>query len=117
MSVVYRGGVDGKVRIARFNETTLEWGTPEVVQSASSGSVARLQAETHPTPGAGIDMNGRYTAVVWDTPGEESDNWRYVFLTYAESGEAGFRSQIAIDGTDPSSVGSQDVFVAVRRDT
>src|SRR5690625_2351845 len=74
ISVVYRGGVDGKVRIACFYETTLEWGTPEVVQSASSGSVARLQAETHPTPGAGIDMHGRYTAGGWDTQGEESGN-------------------------------------------
>src|SRR5690625_7532000 len=111
MSVVYRGGVDGKVRIARFNETTLEWGTPEVVQSASSGSVARLQAETHPTPGAGIDMNGRYTAAVWDTPGEEAANCRNGFLTYAVSGEAGFRSPIAIAGTDARTLVREEVIV------
>lgn len=112
MSVVYRGGVDGEVRIARFNESTLDWGTPEVVQSASSGSLARLQAETHSTSGAGIDMNGRYTAVVWDTPGEESDNCRNVYLTYAVSGEAGFRTPIAIAGTDLCSLGRPDALVA-----
>src|SRR5690625_7318403 len=109
MSVVYRGGVDGEVRIARFNESTLDWGTPEVVQSASSGSLARLQAETHSTSGAGIDMNGRYTAAVCDTPGDESDNCRNVCLTYAVSGGAGFRSQILIAGTYLFSMDRTDI--------
>src|SRR5690625_7346592 len=57
-------------------------------------------------------MNGRYTAVVWDTPGEESDNCRNVYLTYAVSGEAGFRTPIVIAGTDLCSLGRPDVLVA-----
>src|SRR5690625_7255887 len=64
MSVVYRGGVDGEVRVARFNESTLDWGTPEVVQSACSGSLARLKAETHSTSGAGTVIEGRFTGGV-----------------------------------------------------
>lgn len=113
-SVVYRGGAEGEVRIARFNETTLEWGTPEIVHITSSGSASAAeepQSEARAVNGTGMDRNGRYTAVVWDSLEDESDICRDVLLTYAVSGEAGFRHPVSVTGTDHCSLGKPDVLV------